>query len=48
MIIGIDLKSNEEVAVKLVIIKITQESIKAKTPQLLYEAKLYKLLQGGG
>lgn len=25
-----------------------QESIKTKHPQLLYESKLYKILQGGG
>lgn len=25
-----------------------QESIKARHPQLLYESKLYKILQGGG
>jgi hypothetical protein len=25
----------------------TQESIKTKHPQLLYESKLYKILQGG-
>lgn len=30
----------QEVAVKL-------ESVKAKHPQLLYESKLYKILQGG-
>jgi hypothetical protein len=26
----------------------TQESVKARHPQLLYESKLYKILQGGG
>ena len=25
-----------------------QESVKTKHPQLLYESKLYKILQGGG
>lgn len=25
-----------------------QESVKARHPQLLYESKLYKILQGGG
>jgi len=38
---GINLKTNEEVAIKL-------ESVKSKTPQLNYESKIYKLLQGGG
>jgi casein kinase 1 len=38
--IGIDLRTNEEVAVKL-------EIAKTKLPQLMYEVKLYKLLQGG-
>lgn len=38
--LGINLLNGEEVAVKL-------ESIKAKHPQLLYESKLYKILQGG-
>ena len=38
--LGINITNGEEVAVKL-------ESIKARHPQLLYESKLYKILQGG-
>ncbi|XP_061352925.1 casein kinase 1-like protein 11 isoform X9 [Gastrolobium bilobum] len=38
--IGVNVQSGEEVAVKL-------ESVKTKHPQLLYESKLYMLLQGG-
>ncbi|KAF6039881.1 CSNK1A1 [Bugula neritina] len=38
--LGINNQSGEEVAVKL-------ESHKARHPQLLYESKLYKILQGG-
>lgn len=38
--LGINLANGEEVAVKL-------EPIKARHPQLLYESKLYKILQGG-
>ncbi|GIY11024.1 casein kinase I isoform alpha [Caerostris extrusa] len=38
--LGINITSGEEVAVKL-------ESTKARHPQLLYESKLYKILQGG-
>lgn len=38
--IGTNVQSNEEVAIKL-------ESVKSKHPQLLYESKLYKILQGG-
>lgn len=38
--LGMNLSTGEEVAVKM-------ESIKARHPQLLYESKLYKLLQGG-
>ncbi|GAA0171509.1 non-receptor serine/threonine protein kinase [Lithospermum erythrorhizon] len=38
--LGTNIQSNEEVAVKL-------ESIKTKHPQLLYESKLYRLIQGG-
>lgn len=37
---GINITNGEEVAVKL-------ESQKARHPQLLYESKLYKILQGG-
>ena len=37
---GINITNGEEVAVKL-------ESHKARHPQLLYESKLYKILQGG-
>ena len=36
--LGINITNGEEVAVKL-------ESIKARHPQLLYESKLYKILQ---
>lgn len=35
--LGVNKKTNEEVAVKL-------ESIKTKFPQLLYESKLYRIL----
>ncbi|XP_071827185.1 casein kinase I-like [Apostichopus japonicus] len=38
--LGINTQNGEEVAVKL-------ESLKAKHPQLLYESKLYRILQGG-
>jgi len=38
---GTNIQSGEEVAIKL-------ESIKTRHPQLLYESKLYKILQGGG
>ncbi|KAK4764140.1 hypothetical protein SAY87_013578 [Trapa incisa] len=38
--LGTNIVSNEEVAIKL-------ENVKTKHPQLLYESKLYKLLQGG-
>lgn len=38
--LGINISTGEEVAVKL-------ESYKAKHPQLLYESKLYRILQGG-
>ncbi len=38
--LGINITNGEEVGVKL-------ESTKARHPQLLYESKLYKLLQGG-
>lgn len=38
--IGTNVQSGEEVAIKL-------ESIKSKHPQLLYESKLYKILNGG-
>ncbi|PKI36569.1 hypothetical protein CRG98_043037 [Punica granatum] len=38
--LGTDVKTNEEVAIKL-------ESVKTKPPQLLLESKLYRLLQGG-
>jgi hypothetical protein len=42
---GVNLKTNEEVAIKLVS-KVTQEPIKARHPQLYYEAKLYKYFNG--
>jgi hypothetical protein len=38
---GTNIVDGEEVAIKL-------ESVQTEHPQLLYEAKLYKLLQGGG
>lgn len=38
--LGTNIQSGEEVGVKL-------ESVKARHPQLLYESKLYKILQGG-
>lgn len=38
--LGTNVQTNEEVAIKL-------ENIKTKHPQLLYESKLYKILQGG-
>lgn len=38
--IGVDVNTEEEVAIKL-------EKIRARHPQLLYESKLYRLLQGG-
>ncbi|VDO95965.1 unnamed protein product [Soboliphyme baturini] len=38
--LGINLSNGEEVAVKL-------ESCKARHPQLLYESKIYRILQGG-
>ncbi|CAM8993551.1 unnamed protein product [Rhodiola kirilowii] len=38
--LGTNIQTNEEVAMKL-------ESVKTKNPQLHYESKLYKILQGG-
>ncbi|KAL9665732.1 hypothetical protein QQ045_000052 [Rhodiola kirilowii] len=38
--LGTNIQTNEEVAIKL-------ESTKTKHPQLLYESKLYRILQGG-
>ncbi|KAK9501500.1 hypothetical protein O3M35_012213 [Rhynocoris fuscipes] len=38
--LGINVSNGEEVAVKL-------EPTRARHPQLLYESKLYKVLQGG-
>ncbi|KAL5698702.1 non-specific serine/threonine protein kinase [Ranunculus cassubicifolius] len=38
--LGTNIQTNEEVAIKL-------ESVKTKHPQLLYESKLYRILQGG-
>ena len=37
---GINIKTKEEVAIKL-------ELLKSKLPQLQYEARLYKLFEGG-
>jgi len=39
--IGTNVITGEEIAIKL-------ESVKAKHPQLEYEAKVYKCLAGGG
>uniref|UniRef100_A0A2P2M2Q9 Protein kinase domain-containing protein n=1 Tax=Rhizophora mucronata TaxID=61149 RepID=A0A2P2M2Q9_RHIMU len=38
--LGTNIQNNEEVAIKL-------ENVKTKFPQLLYESKLYRILQGG-
>ncbi|XP_041994619.1 casein kinase I-like isoform X2 [Salvia splendens] len=38
--LGTNIQTNEDVAIKL-------ESVRTRHPQLLYESKLYKLLQGG-
>ncbi|KAJ9167972.1 hypothetical protein P3X46_019558 [Hevea brasiliensis] len=38
--LGTNIQTNEEVAIKL-------EGVKTKHPQLLYESKLYRILQGG-
>ncbi|KAJ6947550.1 hypothetical protein NC652_002130 [Populus alba x Populus x berolinensis] len=38
--LGANIQTNEEVAIKL-------ENVKTRHPQLLYESKLYKMLQGG-
>ncbi|OWM76587.1 hypothetical protein CDL15_Pgr005551 [Punica granatum] len=38
--LGTNIQTNEEVAIKL-------ENVKTKHPQLYYESKLYKILQGG-
>ncbi|XP_062202596.1 uncharacterized protein LOC133904949 [Phragmites australis] len=38
--LGTNVQTNEEVAIKL-------ETVKTKHPQLLYESKLYRILQGG-
>jgi serine/threonine protein kinase len=51
MYLGINIKSGEEVAIKLVSInsnKKEQEPAKTKFPQLYYEAKLYKIFDGAG
>ncbi|KAF7843530.1 casein kinase 1-like protein 2 [Senna tora] len=45
--LGTNIQTNEEVAIKLFFFFLTQENIKTKHPQLLYESKLYKILQGG-
>ena len=63
---GVNIKTNEEVAIKLVSLgeflyklclyfsrlfqinrKTLQETLKSKVPQLQYEAKLYKVFEGG-
>jgi len=38
---GMNIKTGEDVAIKV-------ESAKSATPQLIYESKVLKLLQGGG
>ncbi|URE10107.1 casein kinase I isoform delta-like, partial [Musa troglodytarum] len=38
--LGTNIQTNEEVAIKL-------ENVKTKHPRLLYESKLYRILQGG-
>eukprot|EP00250_Pteridium_aquilinum_P009409 c18650_g1_i1 orf=203-1645(+) len=38
--LGTNVQTNEEVAIKL-------ESVKTKHPQLMYESKIYRILQGG-
>ena len=38
---GTNIRTNEEVAIKL-------EPVRTKHPQLLYETKIYKILNGGG
>ena len=50
---GTNIKTNEEVAIKLVNFEYfnfspLQEPVRTKHPQLLYETKLYRILQGGG
>ena len=48
---GLNQKTGEDVAIKMVkrsLLKPIKESYKTKFPYLLYEAKLYKLFQGGG
>lgn len=40
LLLGINVTNGDEVAVKL-------ESSKARHPQLIYEARVYKVLQGG-
>ena len=41
VVIGTDITSGEEVAIKL-------ECVKTKHPQLHIESKIYRLMQGGG
>ena len=41
LIAGVDILTDEEVAIKL-------ENLRTKHPQLIYEAKVYRILQGGG
>eukprot|EP00249_Psilotum_nudum_P017609 c26408_g1_i1 orf=580-1950(-) len=43
--VGTHVQTKEEVAMKLS--SCMQESVRSKRPQLLYESKLYKILQGG-
>ncbi|KVI03848.1 Protein kinase, ATP binding site-containing protein [Cynara cardunculus var. scolymus] len=49
--LGVNIQSGEEVAVKLVLTSIPDggfgESVKTRHPQLHYESKIYRLLQGG-
>ena len=38
--LGINTQTNEEIAIKL-------EKVRSRHPQLLYESKIYRILQGG-
>eukprot|EP00958_Prasinococcus_capsulatus_P023225 scaffold3410_cov398-Prasinococcus_capsulatus_cf.AAC.3 len=38
--LGVNIATNEEVGIKM-------ESLRTRHPQLLYESRVYKLLQGG-
>ena len=48
---GLNTITKEEVAIKMVfknVLKLIKEPSKSRTPQLLYESKILKYLQGGG